>query len=424
MDDHSHASNLISRRTDALSCSYRLFYEEPFHPVRGEGVWLYDNAGKAYLDMYNNVPSVGHCHPKVSEALAAQATLLNTHTRYVHEIVIEYAETLLATLPGHIGQMVFTCTGSEANDLALRIAEHVTGGSGIVVTEAAYHGVTKAVAEISPALGLGIGDHVRTVAAPDAYRRGSDNLGALFAADVAAAFADLEAAGHKPAALIVDTIFSSDGIFADPAGFLQPASEAARTAGALVIADEVQAGFGRLGDAFWGFARHGIEPDIVTMGKPMGAGHPVAGLAARKELLDSFGAYSRYFNTYAGNPVSSAVGMAVLEVIKEEGMQEHALAVGSFLREGLLGLANKHQVIGDVRGAGLFIGVELVQDKLTKKPNTEYTANLVNEMRRRQILLSSDGPAENVLKLRPPLPFSFNNASRFLDQLDAALSIN
>jgi 4-aminobutyrate aminotransferase-like enzyme len=238
---------LIARRTRLLGPSYRLFYDEPFHPVRGEGVWLYDRQGEAYLDVYNNVPSVGHCHPRVVAALAGQAAQLNTHTRYLHETVLDYAEALLATLPGEIGRMVFTCTGSEANDLALRIAGHRTGGRGLVVTSLAYHGGTMVVAEMSPSLGLGVADHVRTIAPPDAYRRGAAGLAEAFAADVAAAFADLEAHGIKPAALVFDGIFSSDGVFADPPGMLAPAVAAARKVGALVIADEVQPGFARTG---------------------------------------------------------------------------------------------------------------------------------------------------------------------------------
>mgnify|MGYP003975498271 FL=1 len=308
---NSYQAKLIKQRSNLLGPSYRLFYKEPFCPIRGEGVWLYDSDGNQYLDVYNNVPSVGHCHPKVVEALSGQAAMLNTHTRYLHETVINYADALLKTLPDEIERLTLTCTGSEANDLALRIANFETGGRGIVVTNLAYHGGTLAVAEMSPSLGGGVADHVRVVAAPDAYRRGAENLGIAFAADVTKAFTNLEVHGYKPSIFIFDSIFSSDGVLPGPAGFLKPALIAAKKAGALIVADEVQPGFGRTGDAFWGFQRHDIIPDIITMGKSMGDGHPIAGLAARADILDGFGKKYRYFNTYGGNPVSCAAGMAV-----------------------------------------------------------------------------------------------------------------
>ena len=422
MAGDTKAAQQIARRANLLGPSYRLFYDEPILPVRGKGVWLYDDSGEAYLDMYNNVPSVGHCHPKITEVLARQAALLNTHTRYLHETILDYAEALLETFPDEVERLVLTCTGSEANDLALRIANFETGGKGVVVTALAYHGGTMAVVDMSPSLGLGVADHVRTVAPPDAYRRGAEGLGEAFAADVAAAFADLEDHGYKPAVFIFDSIFSSDGVLADPAGFLRPAVEAAKKAGALVIADEVQPGFGRTGNAFWGFQRHGFVPDIVTMGKPMGGGHPMAGLAARADVLDGFGEHSRYFNTFGGNPVSCAVGMTVLEIIREEGLQENALAVGDFIRQGLCDLAGKHQIIGDVRGAGLFTGVELVRDRETKAYATEEADQLVNALRRRKVLISRSGPGGNIMKVRPPLPITRDNVSHFLDRMDEALS--
>ena len=276
--------------------------------VRGEGVWLYDPAGNAYLDAYNNVASVGHSHPHVVQAIARQAAVLNTHTRYLHETVLDYAEKLLATFPAEISQIMFTCTGSEANDLALRVARTCTGGTGFIVTETAYHGVTSALAELSPSLGLPMAkdSHARLVPAP---RSAGDDTGEIFARHVRGALDDMKKNGIRPAGLLVDTIFSSDGVFADPAGFLRPAVEAVRAAGGIFIADEVQPGFGRTGEQMWGFARHGLIPDLVTMGKPMGNGHPVAGMAARPEVLAEFGARSRYFNTFGGNPVSAAAAL-------------------------------------------------------------------------------------------------------------------
>jgi len=419
---NSQTAALRARRDRLLGPAYRLFYDEPLHVVRGEGVWLTGADGERYLDAYNNVASVGHCHPHVVGALARQAAVLNTHTRYLSEGVLDYAERLLATFPPEIGHVMFTCTGSEANDLALRVARTVTGGTGVIVTDWAYHGVTVALAEMSPSLGsaVRIGDHVRLVAPPDAYREPGD-VGQAFAARVTAAIEDMRQSGIIPAALLVDTIFSSDGVFAEPAGFLAPAAAAMRAAGGLVIADEVQPGFGRTG-GMWGFARHGFVPDMVTMGKPMGDGHPIAGMAARPEVLAEFGRRTRYFNTFGGNPVSAAVGMAVLDVIEGEGLVANARDTGAFLAEALRALANRHAAIGDVRGAGLFLGVELVRDRATREPDGALASRVVNGLRRRRVLVSSCGRNGNVLKLRPPLVFGREHAEILVDALDRALA--
>ncbi|WP_456300236.1 aspartate aminotransferase family protein [Roseomonas populi] len=416
-----HERAMVERRQRLLGPAYRLFYEHPVHLVRGEGAWLFDAEGNRYLDCYNNVASMGHAHPRVVEAIARQAALLNTHTRYLHETVLDYAEALLATFPASLGHAMFTCTGSEANDLALRIARAHTGGEGIVVTSLAYHGVTSSLAELSPSLGEGVplGRHVATVSPPDAYRGGAE-MPARFAADVAAAFAGLARHGIRPCALLVDTMFTSDGVFPDPAGFLAGAVEAARAAGALFIADEVQPGFGRTG-AMWGFQRHGVEPDIVTMGKPMGNGHPLAGLVIRPALLERFGGQVRYFNTFGGNPVSAAAGLAVLGVLREEGLAENAAAVGAYLLDGLGALASRCAIIGDVRGAGLSIGVELVRDRGTKEPATAETGRLVNALRERRVLISASGPGANILKIRPPLCLTREQADLFLDTVDEVL---
>ncbi len=414
---------LIERRARDLGPAYRLFYENPVHVVRGEGVWLYDPQGNAYLDVYNNVASVGHCHPKVVEALTRQAAVLNTHTRYLHETILDYAERLLARVPEALGHVMFTCTGSEANDLALRIARAYTGRSGVIVTRLAYHGVTAAVSELSPSLGDYVprGPAVRLVDAPDLYRGGPD-VGARFAAGVRAAIADMRTSGIEPAALLVDTIFSSDGVFSDPPGFLAEAVEAVRAEGGLFIADEVQPGFGRVGPAFWGFARHGLVPDMVTVGKPMGNGHPVAGLFLRPHLVEEFGRKARYFNTFGGNPVSCAVGLAVLDIIESEGLAESAGDVGAYMRAGLRALADRYEAIGDVRGDGLFTGLELVETRDEKAPASALTTRIVNGLRARRVLISATGPGANILKIRPPLVFTRAHADIFLAQMADVLA--
>jgi 4-aminobutyrate aminotransferase-like enzyme len=416
-DDAASTRELIARRNRLLGPAYRLFYEEPVQFVRGEGVWLYDPAGRRYLDAYNNVASVGHCHPHVVQAIARQAAVLNTHTRYLHETVLDYAEKLLAMFPHQIGHVMFTCTGSEANDLALRIARTCTGGTGVIVTETAYHGVTVALAEMSPSLGLPLpkDSHVRLVPAP---RSAGDDTGEIFARHVRQALDDMTRNSIRPAALLVDTIFSSDGVFADPPGFLRPAVDAVRAAGALFIADEVQPGFGRCGTHMWGFARHDLVPDLVSMGKPMGNGHPVAGIAARPELLKEFGTRSRYFNTFGGNPVSAAAGIAVLEVIEREALIENARRTGAYLAERLRELQARHALIAEVRGTGLFIGVDL---RHGAAPATRETARIVNMLRERRVLISAAGSHANVLKIRPPLVFGIEHADLLVQELDQVL---
>jgi 4-aminobutyrate aminotransferase-like enzyme len=408
---------MIERRRKVLGPSYRLFYERPVQFVRGKGVRLYDKAGNEYLDAYNNVASVGHAHPRVVAAIAEQAATLNTHTRYLHDGILDYADRLLATFPAELSQVMFTCTGSEANDLALRVARRHTGGSGIIVTKLAYHGVTASVSAVSPSLGAAVplGIDVRTVLAPDAYREPNVDLATLLAERVQAAVDDLRRHGIQPAALLVDTIFSSDGVFSHPIGVLSKAVEVIRKAGGVFIADEVQAGFGRTGSTMWGFQRHSVVPDIVTMGKPMGNGHPIAAMVARPEVIKVFGEEARYFNTFGGNPVSCAAAMATLDVLQTEGLQENAAKAGERLRAGFRELAQQHDIVGDVRGDGLFIGVELVKDRATKVPAREETTWFVNAMREERVLISATGLHGNVLKVRPPLAFTPADADILLD---------
>ena len=417
---------MIARRQRVLGPSYRLFYQHPVHIVRGEGVWLYDKAGRKYLDAYNNVPSVGHCHPHVVQAVARQMAVLNTHTRYIGDEVLDYAERLIATFPAVLDQVMFTCTGSEANDLALRVAKNATGGTGIIVTRLAYHGITETVSGISPSLGANspLGPHVYLVDAPfsPAQAGAAEKVGPRFADGVRTALAQMEADGVKPAALIFDTIFSSDGVFADPPGFIAEAIAAVRAKGGLFITDEVQPGFGRTGEAFWGFLRHGIEPDIVTMGKPMGNGYPVAAMVARHEVLADFGARSRYFNTFGGSSAAMAAAAGVLDVIESEKLQDNSLKTGRMIQDGLRDLASRYPIISDVRGAGLFIGVEIAKNADGRlEPSSGIAAAIVNGLRERGVLISASGPSANVLKIRPPLPFGRAEATLFLDLLDDTL---
>lgn len=419
-----HEASLIERRRRLLGPAYRLFYARPVEIVRGEGVWLQDASGNALLDVYNNVASVGHCHPHVVAALAKQAAILSTNTRYLHETVLDYAEKLLGYFPPELQHVMFTCTGSESNDLAMRLARAKTGGTGFIVTECAYHGTTSAVAGLSPSLGVNVdlGEHVRTVPAPDRYRLGEADVAQAFRAGVEAAIGDLTRHGIKPAALIVDSIFSSDGVLPDPVGFLKGAVAAIHAAGGLFIADEVQPGFGRTGAHMWGFERHGVTPDMVSLGKPMGNGYPVAGLVVRPEVVEEFGRKARYFNTFGGNTVASAVALAVLEVIENEGLQENARQVGDYFKRGLEQLAGRYSAIGDVRGAGLFLGVEIVKDRATREADSDLTAAIVNGLRENNVLISATGPAANILKIRPPLTFSKENVDFFISKMDRVLT--
>ncbi len=418
LDDATTA--MIAQRKALLGPAYRLMYERPLHFVRGEGVWLFDPEGNAYLDAYNNVTSIGHCQPHVVEAIRQQVGILATNTRYLHGAPLDYARRLLATMPAEIGHLMFTCTGSDANDLAVRIARAYTGGTGIVVTETAYHGITQAVAEFSPSLGksVNLGAHVRTVPAPDSYR--STDAAGEFTAAVRAALADLQRHGIRPALFICDGIFASDGVF-DARGVIKGAVDAVHEAGALYIADEVQSGFGRTGDAMWGFQRHDVIPDLVTMGKPMGNGFPVAGVAARPEVLADFGAKARYFNTFGGNAVAVAAASAVLDVIEDEALVENARVIGAYLKQGFQALAETHACLGDIRGAGLFLGVEIVSDPARKTPDAATATRIINGLRDERVLISGCGKWANILKIRPPIVFTRENADELIQKLDLVL---
>ena len=421
----SQDADLLARRQQLLGSAYRLFYDEPVHLVRGEGAWLFDAEGRKYLDMYNNVAHVGHCHPHVVAAICTQAGRLNTHTRYLHEHVVNYAERLTAKFPAELDTAMFCCSGSEANELALRLARSATGRTGVIVTSHAYHGNSQATCEISPEdiPADQLPDYIAVVPAPDCYRgphRGAD-AAEHYAAYVDEAIAALRKRGFEPAAFIADTILSSAGIGVPPPRYLQQVASIIRDAGGLFIADEVQPGFGRTGKYFWGFEADGFVPDIVTLGKPMGNGHPIAGVVARGDIVATFAKSSGYFNTFGGNPVSCAAALAVLDVLEQESLQDNAREVGDYIVAGLHRLAATHPCIGDIRGNGLFIALDLVVDRDSKTPATHLARNLINGLRDRGVLTSCIGPDNNILKLRPPLVLTRQDADHMLDILDAAM---
>ena len=416
MTTEADRSAVLARRARLLSPTYRLFYDQPLQIVRAEGVWMYDEQGRRYLDAYNNVPVVGHCHPHVVEALTRQARTLNTHTRYLSELPLQLAEELLATMPPELGNVVFTCTGSEANDLAVRLSKAATGGVGFIITDFSYHGVTEVLSGMSPEDGGPPGPGVYTVPSPAA-----PGGPAAFGEHVRECIERMRSDGVPLAALLTDTIFSSDGVFADPRGFLADAVRHVQAAGGLFIADEVQPGFGRLGDAMWGFQRHGVVPDLVTMGKPMGNGHPVAAVAARPEVFARFARRRHYFNTYGGNTVSCAVALAVLEVIRTENLRENARRTGEYLKSGLNALRLRCPALGEVRGAGLFIGAQLHSNPASGLAGAAETRRVVNGMCRRGVLVGATGRRADVLKIRAPLTFEKQHADLLLDALEQTL---
>lgn len=423
----SSSSRLLDRRNRLLGPYAPLFYDEPLHLVRGQGVWLYDVDGRRYLDAYNNVPHVGHAHPHVVEALIRQAGLLNISTRYLYDPLVDYGEKLLSTGHKSLNRALFVCTGSEANELALRIARHATGNSGVIVSDFSYHGNSATLASLTTAFPAGEKwpAAARAVPIPNPYRHEAGPEGdpadhALLMLD--RAIRSLQDSGDGVAAFLVDTLFSTEGLPSVPSDFLSKAASMIRNAGGVLIADEVQPGLGRTGKAMWGYELHNFVPDLVTTGKPMGNGHPLAMVMTRDDLADSFTRNGLFFNTFAGNPVSCAAGLAVLEVIEQEGLIENANVVGTHLRDGLHALAQKHSLIGDVRGRGLFVGVDLVKDRATCLPAASEARYIINELRRRGILISKIGPGDNVLKVRPPMPFSSANADELLAALDDTLT--
>jgi 4-aminobutyrate aminotransferase-like enzyme/Ser/Thr protein kinase RdoA (MazF antagonist) len=422
---------ILSRRRASLGRNLSISYRRPITMARGFAQYLYDVDGRRYLDAVNNVPHVGHCHPRVVEAAARQMAVLNTNTRYLHDSLVTYAERLCGLMPEGLSVCFLVCSGSEANELALRLARAYTGHRDVVVLDGAYHGNTTALVEISPYKfdgrgGSGAPAHVHVVEMPDVYRgpfRTSDPAaGARYAHEVARAIDRAESTGRTVAAFVAESLLGCGGQVVLPDGYLAHAYAAVRAAGGVAIADEVQVGFGRVGSHVWGFETQAVAPDIVTLGKPIGNGFPLGAVVTRPEIAAAFDNGMEYFNTFGGTQAACAVGLAVLDVMRDEDLQRHARDVGARLKAGLASLAADFPLVGDVRGLGLFLGVELVADRLSLKPAARQADYVVNRLRDRGVLVSTDGPLHNVLKLKPPMPFSTNDADRLVTLLAETLS--
>lgn len=422
---------LLKIRQEKLIRNLSISYKTPMKMVRGEGVFLYDDRGRAYLDCYNNVAHLGHANPEIVAVLARQAGILNTNTRYLHDNIIAYAERLTGTLPKNLTVAAFVCSGSEANDLALRMARNHTNAQGVVALDWAYHGHATSLIEVSPYKykrkgGKGRPATTGEAMLPDAYRAPADwpkaEIAQRYAASVTAAVAQLAAGGHKAAAFIAESLPSSAGQIVLPEGYLPAAYAAARAAGAVVIADEVQIGFGRIGSHMWAFEAEGATPDIVTMGKPIGNAHPMAALVTTREIADSFYNGMEYFNTFGGNPVSCAVGLKVLEILERDQLRANAQRLGNALLAGMKKLMEKHPRIGDVRGRGLMLGIELVEDRQSKVPATAYAGRIVEKCRQLGVLLGTDGPHDNVIKMRPAMVFTDAHADLLMQILETAFA--
>jgi len=421
------SATLAARRDRAFGAGAPLFYDAPLHIVRGEGVELFDADGRRYVDMYNNVPCVGHADPTVVEAMARQQGTLNVHSRYLHEGIVAFAERLAALHGPTIESVVFSCSGTEANEVALRMARLATGKTGIVCTNATYHGNSEAVAKLNR-IGAdrnAAGD-VRAIPFPEKLRpllpgASEDELAEAYLDRLRNAIRSLEEDGIGFAGLIVCSIFANEGLPDVPRGFMPRAAEIVRAAGGVVIADEVQAGYCRTG-RWWGYDVTGFTPDIVVTGKPMGNGLPLAATAASRSLVEGFRAATRYFNTFASSPLQAAVGMAVIDVIERDGLRENVAAVGAFLKSALAERKARFASIADVRGHGLFVGVEIAKADAARTPDTDAAVEVINRLKDKGFLTSNAGAYRNVVKIRPPLVFTQRHAEEFLVAFDATMA--
>ena len=428
---------LIRRRRKVLGTALPLSYDTPVHTVRGRGVWLYDVDGRRYLDCYNNVPHVGHAHPHVVKALSRQAHALNTNSRYLFASVIEYAERIGAMMPGELGACLFVNSGSEANDIALRMARECSSQDGTLIVDGAYHGITNEIYALSPAAEWGLDngegiEHVsklradiEIVESPDTVRGrfGSDDpqAGEKYAADADRAIATLEQAGHPVGAFMLDSAFSTNGILNVPRGYVEGIAARVRAAGGMIIGDEVQYGFGRSGDYMWGFQNHGLVPDFVTLGKPIGNGLALGLVVTTPEILEQFTRSKEFFSTFGGNPVACAAAMAVLDVIENENLLENSRVTGTYLRDGLRAVGQDNSSVGEVRGKGLFIGVDVVSDPDTMTPDAAQASRIKNHLRDSGLLVGTEGVGGNILKIRPPLVFQHEHADMLIEAFEKAL---
>jgi len=424
-------------RKKHIGPSCKLFFkQDPLKIVRAQGQYMYDDNNNAYLDCINNVCHVGHCHPMVVKAGQEQMAQLNTNSRFLHDNLTNYAERLTATLPGNLSVAFLVNSGSEANDLALRLAHQHTGNKDVITLDHAYHGHVISLIDISPYKfdkpgGTGCPEFSWVAPVPDTYRglhRDSDHpgedMGTLYAKEVDSIIERMAEKGRRPSTFIAESLQSCGGQIIFPDSYLRQVYRSVRAAGGIVIADEVQVGFGRVGTHMWAFETYGpdVVPDIVTMGKPMGNGHPIAAVITTPEIAKSFAATGiEYFNTYGGNPVSCAIGNAVLDVIEKDRLMEHSITVGRALLEGAKKLGEKYQIIGDVRGRGMFVGVDLVKDRKTREPHPSAADHVLTRFKEEKVLLQSDGPYNNVLKFKSPLAFNLENAKTFLELLDQVL---
>jgi 4-aminobutyrate aminotransferase-like enzyme len=422
----------LLRRQQAFGGNLSIAYRSPVRIVRGWMQYLFDDEGRRYVDAYNNVPHVGHCHPRVVEAGAAQMRVLNTNTRYLNDVVNEYAERLAATLPAPLRVTYLVNSASEANELAIRLARAYTGARDMIVVEGAYHGNTTTLIDVSPYKHAGRGgegapDWVHTVPLADDYRgphkRGDPAAGARYAAHVGAVIGRLGAMRRQLAAFIAETCPSVGGQIVFPPGYLADVYARVREAGGLTIADEVQTGLGRMGTHYWAFEAQGVVPDIVVMGKPLGNGHPIGAVVTTRAIADAFDNGMEYFSTFGGNTVSCAIGLAVLDVVRDERLQSHALAIGNRMLDALRPLVDRYPLVGDVRGSGLFLGVELVRNRETLDPAGAEASFVVNRMRERGVLAGTDGPYHNVVKIRPPMPIAEGDADLIVAELTRAVEM-
>lgn len=427
-DDYA---GLKQERSRYIGANLSISYKKPLKIVRGALQYLYDDQGNTYIDCVNNVSHAGHCHPSVVMAMQRQLAKLNTNTRYLHDSLIEYGKMITSTLPSKLKVCYFTNSGSEANDLAIRISRFFTGQKDVIVLDHAYHGTSTVAMELSPYKfdgpgGAGQQSYIHKGMNPDLYRGNyrydDENAGKKYAESIASTIDSLAEKGTGIAAFICETLLGVGGQIPLPEGYLKEVYQLVRNAGGLCIADEVQVGFGRVGEKFWGFELQDVEPDIVVLGKPIGNGHPLAAVVVTEEIAKAFNNGMEYFNTYGGNPVSMETGIAVMRVIQEEKLQQRALETGNYLLEKLKDLMKRHKIIGDVRGKGLFVGVELIKDRNTLSPAVPEINEIVEQMKDRGFLISTDGPLHNVLKIKPPMLFNIENAISFVSHLDEVLT--